>query len=461
MKPDRNMAFSAKDLPDHIGDDNLLWKVPVGGHWQMMPTIVGDRVLTQADGQTLMCLNRQNGKILWSSGKISKKGSGNAPVVFGNRVFIGMGNQDTTFDYYCFDLNGQEDGDQGEKDIKQGKEFADVIWQIKIVASPHDYYACTPLIIDGKLWFSTCHSPTSYSGDKKTLMYEYPWRPNMLVIDPENGRILARDNKDIKHNHGQWSSISYGEASGKRMVFWGDGDGYAWAFKIPQSFNNGKTPDTLETYWRQDCTPKEFSNDYYARVNWKKGQGRRTEIIGTPVPYEGRLYIVTGRDYVYAIEKTSKGIGSSGRSYELAALSCLDPATGKIIWQNRNSTHISMGTPSISDGLLYLTDCAGFLRCFDITDGKQLWEHDLLGMSWTASAVLADGKIYVSNNSKKFWVFKHSRTKVMISENDLTDGDISSPALVDGMMIIVFKKSINAYGGPEYMKKFAKKGAMK
>jgi outer membrane protein assembly factor BamB len=101
------------------------------------------------------------------------------------------------------------------------------------------------------------------------------------------------------------------------------------------------------------------------------------------------------------------------------------------------------------------------LRCFDITDGKQLWEHDLLGMSWTASAVLADGKIYVSNNSKKFWVFKHSRTKVMISENDLTDGDISSPALVDGMMIIVFKKSINAYGGPEYMKKFAKKGAMK
>ena len=65
---------------------------------------------------------------------------------------------------------------------------------------------------------------------------------------------------------------------------------------------------------------------------------------------------------------------------------CHELATGKIVWKNaiagRHSNVLGgigpRSTPTIEGGQVYVMHAIGTLRCLDGSDGKTLWEHDLL-----------------------------------------------------------------------------------
>ena len=58
--------------------------------------------------------------------------------------------------------------------------------------------------------------------------------------------------------HGQWSSPTLGVVDGRKLVFFGGGDGVCYAFEalagVPQK------PVKLKTVWSFDCNPPEYKS---------------------------------------------------------------------------------------------------------------------------------------------------------------------------------------------------------
>ena len=106
-------------------------------------------------------------------------------------------------------------------------------------------------------------------------------------------------------------SLAAGTVQGRKLVFLGGGDGACYAFEalagVPED------PVTLKTAWWVDCNPPEYRSfgGLDLMVHYTLGDRRRkdtlnklndgsfvgmSEIIATPVFYEGRVYVAIGRD---------------------------------------------------------------------------------------------------------------------------------------------------------------------
>lgn len=58
------------------------------------------------------------------------------------------------------------------------------------------------------------------------------------------------------------------------------------------------------------------------------------------------------------------------------------------------------------------------LHCIDTKTGASIWTHELGGEIW-ASAYIADGKVYIGTRRGDFWVFAESREKQLLSRVEL------------------------------------------
>ena len=66
--------------------------------------------------------------------------------------------------------------------------------------------------------------------------------------------------------------------------------------------------------------------------------------------------------------------------------------------------------------------------------------------TYSGSPVLADGKIYVTNEDGLTVVFKAGPKFEVLAENDLDDYTLSSPAISDGQIFIRTSKFLWAIG---------------
>ena len=102
-----------------------------------------------------------------------------------------------------------------------------------------------------------------------------------------------------------------GTVQGRKLVFLGGGDGVCYAFAALTSVP--KHPVTLKAAWWVDCNPPEYRSfgGMDMMVHYTLGDKRRrdtindlndgsfvgmSEIIATPVFYQGRVYVAIGRD---------------------------------------------------------------------------------------------------------------------------------------------------------------------
>jgi outer membrane protein assembly factor BamB len=497
----RNAVLPATDLPDAIGEENLIWEVPVEAKWHFcQPTVDGDRVYigTTASGlqdkelmaacmgkaAALVCLDRRTGERLWEFATPNARGTAygvcSPPVVDGDRLYLRAGT-----DVLCLDANGQADGNngpfldeldyfvklhwqghvQGEPLSELQPGYGDIIWVYhmgSLGVSTHDSGAGTPLLDGELLWVPTSHSRgvrptpawTKVEDDEK---WEYKPVPNLVALDSRTGRLVARDDQDIPRIfHSQWSSPSLGEVNGRKLVFYGDGYGFLHAFARPDPAGREEV-QILEQVWRLDCNPPEYRYDEngegipYPRHDTPKkfdvvglGVGP-CEIIGTaPVFWNGRVYVAIGRDRFYNPRKGRRVLGGGH-------LLCIDPTgsgditeTG-IVWSTKDVGR-TQSTVSIVDGLLYLADLYGHLHCFDAETGERYWRHDLESMVKERTQMLADGKIYVADDANQLWVLKAGKELEVLSTSERLDGEPTSVTAVDGMLLIGTPRSIAGYG---------------
>jgi outer membrane protein assembly factor BamB len=94
-------------------------------------------------------------------------------------------------------------------------------------------------------------------------------------------------------------------------------------------------------------------------------------------------------------------------------------------------------TPVTDGTYLYVVNDRGIMWCLDLKTGKEVYGRQRLrSATYSGSPVLADGKIYVTNEDGVTVVVKAGPTFQVLAENDFDDYTLSSPAVSEGQIFI-------------------------
>jgi outer membrane protein assembly factor BamB len=443
---------------------NVKWGVKIGTAFYSTPSVAGDRLfLGGLDGKdgTFACFDTMTGKRLWqwqaapreipeSIGGFSiglsviphQIGVCSSAAIEQDRLYF-VSNR---CDLLCLSVSGQPDADDpSASDTVQPQ----VLWQYDMMEQlgvfPCDAANGCPLIVGDLLYVTTCNgvdrNTFSAPAKEKDRPLPAPQAPNLIVVDKHTGRLVATDEAPIMQNllHGQWSSPSLGTVNGRRLIFYGGGDGVCYAFEALDA--TPEQPVRLKTVWWCDCIPAEYKtpgdNDWITHYclgdvrvqgTLNKDDGTfvgRSEIIATPVIIDDRIYVAIGRDPAHG-----RGRG---------ALHCIDArgqgditSTGKIwTYQDLDWT---LSTVSVSEGLVYISDVGGRLHCLDADTGACHWIHDANCETW-GSTLVADGKVYMPT-SKGLWVLATGRELKVLNHISLGGRVYASPVAANGTLYV-------------------------
>jgi outer membrane protein assembly factor BamB len=143
-------------------------------------------------------------------------------------------------------------------------------------------------------------------------------------------------------------------------------------------------------------------------------------------------------DLVYAPsrERPMLAIRAGGRG---------DITRSHLAWSFNNGPDVP--TPVTDGALLYSVRDNGVMYCLDAKTGTQIYGPERLPpATYSGSPVLADGKIYVTNEDGLTVVVKAGPRFEVLSQNDFGEYTLSSPAISDGQIFIRTDAALYAIG---------------
>jgi hypothetical protein len=163
--------------------------------------------------------------------------------------------------------------------------------------------------------------------------------------------------------------------------------------------------------------------------------GNLVEVIPTPVAGEGLVFCTSGRQGpTLAIRP-----GGSG-----------DVTATHIMWKAAKGSPF-VPSPLLHDGILYMVnDIVSVATAYDAKTGELLWQGrlgEVARESFSSSPVVADGKIFFTNDQGETFVLAAGREFKLLHVNQLNARTLASPALVDGVWYWRTDKELVAIGG--------------
>lgn len=458
VSPETNLPADVKIAETDDGDvdvkasQNIAWVAQLGSQTYGNPVIAGGKVYVgtnnsnprdekyQGDYGVLYCLDEKTGGLVWQlvSPKLAagrnvdweECGVCSSPAVDGDRVYVVT----NRCEVLALDVNGMANGNDGEfKDeaaytagpgqppIEPSKTDADILWRYdmrqELGVFPHFQTASNPLVVGDKLYVVT-----SNGVDWTDKHIPAPYAPTLICLDKKTGKLLGQERSGISERtfYCNWSAPAFGEIAGRPTVVFGGGDGFVYGFD-PEPDASG----TLKELWRIDANPPEYRQKDGKPIKYRDSEGP-SEVIATPVIVGDKIYLPIGQD-------PEHGTGAG-------ALSCIavESKEGKlvprIVWQNKEMGR-SMSTVAVKDGLVIVPELAGLLHCFEAETGKRLWEHDLESNVW-GSALIADGKAYVGNESGELIIMEAGREAKRLAAIDMLGPIFSSPVVANGAVYV-------------------------
>ncbi|HKY04145.1 MAG TPA: PQQ-binding-like beta-propeller repeat protein [Blastocatellia bacterium] len=377
--PNLNGLSEEKNLPARwSATDNIAWKVAMPGLSGSTPIIWGNKIflnLAEGDDLSLWCLDKKQGTVLWKK----RLGGGNVKMRKHNMSSPSPVTDGSAVSVITgtgilkgFDLNGAE---LWSRDIQKDYGQFGLNWG----------YASSPLLYQDALFVPVLHG-------MKTDEPSY-----LLRIDKKTGKTVwrvERPTEAIQESPDAYTTpalLRYG--STVEIVITG-GD-----------VVTGHDPATGKELWRVKGLNPENQPFY--------------RIVASPVVVADMVYAPSRVRPLVAIRAGGRG----------------DITSTHKVWSFQNGPDVP--TP-VSDGkYLYLVDDRGIMWCLNAKTGETVWgQKRVTPGTYSASPVLADGKLYVTNEDGVTTVVKAGPEFEVLAENHLNEYCLSSPAISDGQIFI-------------------------
>ena len=138
--------------------------------------------------------------------------------------------------------------------------------------------------------------------------------------------------------------------------------------------------------------------------------------------------VVVGKDLIYSAS------GRNGPTLGLRPGGKGDVTETHLAWRTvRGGPHVP--SPVLANGRLYTANDTGVVTCLDAATGKLIFQERLPG-SFSASPLAAGDRIYIPNESGVTYVLRAGDKFELLAKNDLGSPIQASPAVVGGRLLL-------------------------
>lgn len=388
---------TATGLPETWSEtSNIAWKTPLPGRGHSTPVMWDDQIWLTTAVEKSATPEEAEARL--------KTNTGDQPVVVLSSVSLRA---------LCVD--------RGSGKILHDIELLNVEdpqWahQLNSYASP------TPVLEEGRLY---AHFGSFGTAALDTRTQKVLWKNEELHVMHENGpgstAVLHGDHL-IAHFDG--SDVQFIAAFDKHTG--------KLAWKTPRSGEMDPRPQQKKAYGTplvvtlngKPVVVSSAANNIYGYEPatgdelWKVHYGSLGFSMSTiPVADDQRIYFST----------------AFGKS-QVIALKYAGLPTPEVAWSN-NKNAPKMCSPVLHNGLLFYVDDGGIVSCVDTATGEALY-RERLGGKFSASPILADGKLYFCSREGVITLIPATKEFKILAQNTL-DGSIMASPMADGSALFI------------------------
>jgi outer membrane protein assembly factor BamB len=381
--PSRNGVSGETNLPVNWSrTQNVAWKLAMPAWSGSTPIVWGDRIflnvaddlkVSHGDNLHLWCVDRVNGTVLWQR----PLGGGNHQERKQNMSTPSPVTDGSrvwvmtgTGILKAFDFDGKE---LWMRDIQKDYGKFGLNWG----------YGSSPLLYDDALFVQVLHGMRTDDPSYILRIDKASGKTIWKVERPTNARVESPDAYTTP------ALLQYGNAT-EIVVTGGD-------------VVTGHDPSTGKELWRAAGLNPENDANY--------------RIVASPVTY-GDLIIAPTR------ERPMLALKAGGRG---------DVTKSHLLWTFGSGPDVP--TPVTDGTYVYVVNDRGIIFCLEARSGKEIYgRHRLRPGTYSGSPVLADGKIYITNEDGVTTVIKAGPVFQVLAENEFDDYTLSSPAVSEGQI---------------------------
>ena len=387
--PTRDGVSTETSLPvEWDTETNITWKLEMPDWTGSTPIVWEDRIfLNVADDEDiqLWCLDRDTGRPLWKrflSGGNHRERKQNMSSPSPVTDGERIWVMTGTGILKAFDFDGNE------------------LWMRDI---PGDYgrfglnwgYASSPLLHEDALYVQVLHG-------MRTDDPSY-----VLRINRDTGGTMwrvERPTKALRESPDSYATPALLQYEGMTEIVITGGDAVT-----------GHDPETGQELWRAD--------------GLNPSRNRAYRIVASPVVRGEMIYAPTRVRPLLALRAGGRG----------------DVLESHVVWSFNNGPDVP--TPVTDGEYFYIINDRGIVFVLEARTGTEVYGRQRIRPgTYSASPVLADGKIYITNEGGLTTVFKAGPEFELLAENPLDDYCLSSPAVSDGQIFIRTTKYLYAIG---------------
>jgi len=167
---------------------------------------------------------------------------------------------------------------------------------------------------------------------------------------------------------------------------------------------------------------------------------KKSEVtIPAPIVSKDLLFITSGNRPIQPIFAIRPGASGD------ISLKDREESNDHVVWSKMRGGPY-MPTPILYGGYLYTVGNGGMVACYEAATGKEVYRERLGGISYTASPIAADGRIYFLSEQGQVRVVKAGPKFELLAINDVEDVCLPTPAISAGMLFVRSQKHLFAFG---------------
>ena len=176
-----------------------------------------------------------------------------------------------------------------------------------------------------------------------------------------------------------------------------------------------------------------FSYDLQGNQLWKFNYPNGYSVVPRPVFDRGIVYVSSGYDSptLYAIKCGDRG----------------DITKSNLVWKTRKGAPRNSSLVVVNS-LLFMVADNGVVSCLDSQTGELFWMERVAG-SCSPSLLYSNGKIFLSDEMGKTFIFKASKNYALLATNDLEERMLASPIAYKNSLLLRTENSLWRIDAPQ------------